>query len=242
MPPRKPLLMIQAELVADTLPELHAACGEASDLILAGLGVDDRPLGTVAVWRDDPLPPIDSVSAVVVTGSSAMVADPLPWIGRTADFLRRALEADVPTLGICFGHQLLAHVAGGAVGPLPGKPEYATVEVRRTAAAADDPVLGHLPERFLAQGAHYQSVLIPPPGATIIAHGDSGIQAFRLGNAWGLQFHPEFDQPAMAIIIEAIRDSLADHGVDVEASLAALAETPVASSVLGRFGAVVRAS
>lgn len=238
----KPLLMIQAEVFSDSLPELHAAVGEATDLILAGLGVDDRPVKTVAVCRDAPLPSVGQVSAVVVTGSVAMVADPEPWIARTAEFLKAAMAAGLPTLGICFGHQLLAHAAGGRVGPIGGPPEYATVAVRRTAPAADDPVLGHLPQRFLAQGAHFQGVLAPPPGATILAEGDSGVQAMRLGNAWGLQFHPEFAPPAMAIILEAIRSSLAAHGVDVDANLAGLAETPDAASVLGRFGGLVRAS
>lgn len=237
----KPLLMIQAEVIRDILPEFCAAFGEATDLILAGLGVDDRPVKTVTVCRDAPLPAVGQVSAVVITGSVSMVADPDPWIARTAAFVAEAVAANLPVLGICFGHQLIAHATGGHVGPIAGPPEYATVEVRPTAAAAGDPVMGHLPGRFLAQGAHHQGVLTPPPGAVILAEGDAGVQAMRIGNAWGLQFHPEFTPAGMAMILERGRASLASHGVDVDANLAGLAETPEAASVLGRFGGLVRA-
>jgi len=237
---RKPLLMIQAELFAESLPILFESRGEASDLILAGLGLGDHPVETVAVCRDEPLPPAERYAGVVVTGSVAMVADAKPWIGRTAAFLREAAAADVPTLGICFGHQLLAHALGGRVDWLASGPEYASVEVARAEAAAGDAIFGDLPERFGAQGCHYQAVMAPPPGASVLATSESGLQAMRVGRSWGVQFHPEFDAPVMRLILDLIAPKLTASGVDVAANIAGVVETPVAASVLGRFGAVVR--
>jgi GMP synthase (glutamine-hydrolysing) len=242
MAPPKPLLMIQAEIFADSLPSLCAGFGEGSDMILSGLGLDDRPVETVAVCREAPLPAIDAVSAIVVTGSVSMVGDPDPWIGRTAAFLRAAAAARLPTLGICFGHQLVAHALGGRVGRLASGPEYATVAIERTEDGAADPLLAGLPPTFAAQSAHYEAVLEPPPGATVIATGASGIQAMRVGSAWGVQFHPEFSAGAMRHLLGLIADRLAADGADVTSSLAGLAETPEAASVLARFGAIVRAA
>jgi len=58
--------------------------------------------------------------AVMVLGSRASVTDDLAWVGRLATWLSPLLDGSrpIPLLGICFGHQLLAHVAGAPVGPL----------------------------------------------------------------------------------------------------------------------------
>lgn len=237
----KPLLMIQAERLAEALPPLHAAIGEASDRMLEAIGPVAGGVVVVPVYRGAPLPRPDAVSAVVVTGAAAMVADPLPWIGETAAFLRAAVGLGVPTLGVCFGHQLLASALGGSVAPTPSGPEYATITVETTAEAAADPLFAALAPGFAAQGAHFQTVTALPPGATMLARGASGVQAFRIGNAWGVQFHPEFPAAATEVILRAIAPRLEAHGIDVAATLATVGETPAARTVLTRFGEVVRA-
>ena len=53
----------------------------------------------------------------LITGSRHSVYDDLPWISNLVDFLRTALDAGAKIIGICFGHQLMAHFFGGEVGP-----------------------------------------------------------------------------------------------------------------------------
>ena len=238
----KPLLVLQGEMMHQSLPTVAAAYGDTAEVILRGLAIDDRPAEIVMVCEDEPLPPLEEVSGVVMSGAAAMVADPLPWIGRTADYLRAAVATGVPTLGLCFGHQLLAHAFGGRVAPLSRGPEYGTVTIERTAESAGDAMLGAAPARFLAQAAHHQTVVVPPLGAVVLARNGNGVQALRYAEAaWGVQFHPEFDDGLNRLIIEAVAETLSGLGVDTPATLAALTPSPDAAAVLRRFGAVLRA-
>lgn len=62
----------------------------------------------------------EDYSAVVVLGSSASVNNPMPWLQRVESWLQPILDGDVdlPVLGICFGHQLIAKLMGGRIGYL----------------------------------------------------------------------------------------------------------------------------
>ena len=112
----KPVLIIKT---GDTLPDVSARRGDFDQWIRDGLALSEIPVDTVCVFRDEPLPSPKSVSAVVVTGSSAMVSERDGWSERTAAWLADAVASGTWILGICFGHQLLAHSLGGRVGPNP---------------------------------------------------------------------------------------------------------------------------
>jgi GMP synthase (glutamine-hydrolysing) len=142
---------------------------------------------------DSPIPrPLDDYGAVLVFGG-AMHADQddrHPWLRQEGLFLQRLLDLRLPVLGVCLGAQLLAKAAHSWVERAP-EPEIGWYEVELTEAAADDPLLSRLPERFQAfQWHHYTHGL--PAGALELARSRTCTQAFRLGDAaWGVQFHPE---------------------------------------------------
>ena len=143
-------------------------------------------------------------------------------------------------LGICYGHQLLAHALGGRVAPNPRGREIGSVEVETLPAAREDPLLCGLPERFIAQATHVESVVELPVPATLLARsrGDPH-QAFRVGAlAWGVQFHPEFDTDVIRGYLEARREILRREGRDPEALLAEVRESAGAGSLLRRFAAL----
>ena len=103
--------------------------------------------------------------------------------------LEGLLEDGKPMFGVCLGAQLIAHAAGAEVMRAP-EPEVGWIPVELTEAGREDPVTETLPERFEAfQWHHYTHVL--PPGAEELARSATCTQAFRLGKAWGVQFHPE---------------------------------------------------
>ena len=166
-----------------------------------------------------------------------MVTDRHPWSERTAQWLRDAAHAGMPLFGICYGHQLIAHALGGEVGDNPNGREMGTVAIDLHPQAQDDPLFAGLPERFDAQATHLQSVLKPPPGATVLArNGHDGCHAFRWGDAaWGLQFHPEFSATHMRGYIRARHDALAREGRCGKRLSREVGAAPHPRSILRRF-------
>ncbi len=230
----QPILIIKT---GSTLPELKAQRGDFEDWTRAGLGVNGARTRVVDVTRGEPLPEYDAVAGVVVTGSHDMVTERLPWSEQTAQWLAGAVARPVPLLGICYGHQLLAHALGGVVADNPLGREYGTVAVRLTEAAAGDPLLGGLPSPLAAQMCHTQSVLRLPEGATRLALDPRDPNpAFRVGaRAWGVQFHPEFDAAVVRAYIDHMRPLLAAENQDPDQLRATVIDHPYGTEILRRF-------
>jgi GMP synthase (glutamine-hydrolysing) len=183
------------------------------------------------------LPSREGFAGVIVTGSAAMVTDRHDWSERSASWLRDAAHAGLPLLGICYGHQLIAHALGGQVGDNPSGREMGTVCLDLDPQAADDPLFAGLPARFPAQATHLQSVLQLPEGATVLARSSQDpAHAFRWGErVWGLQFHPEFSTGHMRGYIRARRDALAEEGRCGKRLAREVSAAPHARRVLRRF-------
>jgi GMP synthase (glutamine-hydrolysing) len=203
--------------------------------VAAGLERDDAVV--VDVLRGDALPDRAGFAGGIVTGSAAMVTERHDWSERSAGWLREAAHAGLPLFGICYGHQLIAHALGGEVGDNPNGREMGTVCIDLQAEAQADPLFAGLPAAFPAQATHLQSVLRPPPGATVLArNGHDACHAFRWGSAaWGVQFHPEFSTTHMRGYVHARRDALAREGRDPARMAAGIAAAPHARRVLRRF-------
>src|SRR5271157_3915438 len=223
--------------MGSTLPSLSPKKGDFEDWIIAGLGLRREAASVVDPFRGEPLPALNGHAGIVITGSHTMVTERMDWSERAADWLRDAVNAGVPILGICYGHQLLAHALGGEVGNNPKGAEFGTVEVAFEEPARSDTLLGGLPSRMRVHESHTQSVLRLPPCAVRLASNTwDPNQAVRFGPAaWGVQFHPEFDSEIVREYIQHYRSLLSAEGQDP----ARLAETTAADSagslVLRRF-------
>ncbi len=219
-----------------TYPAIRNTYGDFERWFLRRLP-GDADVRVVNVAEDqDPGAPEDW-DGVLVTGSPAMVTDREPWSERAAAWLARAVDRAVPVLGVCYGHHLLAHATGGTVGYREQGRESGTFDVELLAEAASDPLFGGVPSGFTAHLTHAQSVLTLPPGAVLLARSrGEPHQAFRLGrNAWGVQFHPEFDATIMRAYLQQQAPALADEGQNPAALLARVREAPEATGLLGRF-------
>lgn len=186
----------------------------------------------------------DDCAGIIVTGSPSSVTERAPWMLGAEAALRSIVEQEIPLLGVCFGHQLLASALDGEVrrNPAGRKLGTHTVHVRR----ADDALFAGLPEVFAANISHEDHVAIRPTRGAIehLASADhDGFHAFRAGRrAWGVQFHPEFSRDITEGYVHARRALLAQSGLDPERILATLEETPSGPKLLHNFVSVVRAA
>lgn len=180
----------------------------AIPLVEAGLGL--WPWHTYSD-PDLALDPAD-YAGIVSLGAAAGVGDEadLGWMATERKLLEGALALGVPVLGICFGAQLLASVAGGKVRRAK-RPEIGWTRVTMTDEAARDPLVACLGSAPQVMQFHYDTFDLPAT-ATILGRTGELIEAYRVGDrAWGLQFHIEVG-PA------AILSWLATHGAQMRAS------------------------
>jgi GMP synthase (glutamine-hydrolysing) len=225
-----------------TYPEAAERLGDFEDWLMPGLGMPRHTVRVVDARQTADLPEPRECAGVVMTGSHAMITHRLPWMARLSGWIERLVAADVPFLGICFGHQMLAQAMGGRVDYHPGGREIGTVPIGLYPDAAADPLFSAMPSRFAAHAVHAQSVLELPPGATRLAgNAFEPTHAFRIGaRAWGIQFHPEFDVERMGVYVDHLTPALREAGRDIGAIRAGLAETPESAGLLARFAHLAR--
>jgi GMP synthase (glutamine-hydrolysing) len=229
---RGPLCIL---VTGDPVPRTRERVGGFADLVRAGLsGVWDGGFVEVDARTAPSLPAAAAFAGVIVTGSASSVTERAPWILRTEAYLAHAVDHEHPVLGICFGHQLLGQALGGVVERNPRGREMGTVGLR---IVADDPLLDRAIEPALVHATHVDSVTVLPKGAQILA--TTALEphaALRFGErAWGVQFHPEFDEQVMTEYVETRVQVLAEEGHDPAALLAAIAAARAGSLVLRRF-------
>ncbi|MVU77537.1 type 1 glutamine amidotransferase [Nocardia sp. ET3-3] len=143
------------------------------------------------------LPPVSALAGLVVMGGpmNADDTDTYPALKIERDLLTQALRANLPTLGICLGAQLLARAAGLAVHP--GELGYADELGWAPLHAVDrgDPLVGPLADAPAVLHWHGDRIAADAARPALAATESTPVQAFRAGPAaWGLQFHPEVDE------------------------------------------------
>ncbi len=180
------------------------------------------------------LPAYDTLAGVIIMGSLAMVTEKTDWMLRLSNNIIELTEKQIPLLGICFGHQLIAQALGGIVDYNPKGLEIGTVELEKLASASNDPLFEQVPPSFTAQTVHFQSVQQLPPNSVCLAKSElDDHHAFRAGSCtWGVQFHPEFTSDIMRDSVTGLKQAIADN---FDNKLEQVAETEQAKQILVRF-------
>jgi GMP synthase-like glutamine amidotransferase len=176
---------------------------------------------------DGPLPALDGVDHVVLLGAKWSVYDQATigdWIGDELAWLRRADQAGVPVLGICFGAQALSAALGGRVEAASRQ------EIGWTLVESLDPELIEAGPWMEFHGDQ----CLPPADARLLARNEVGVQAFSLRRNLAVQFHPEVNGAQLTRWLE--------DGGGAEAERAGLSpDKLIAETIAEEAGAAERA-
>jgi GMP synthase-like glutamine amidotransferase len=114
---------------------------------------------------------------------------------------------------VCLGAQLLARAGGGRVYPGAAGPELGWAPVELSGEARSDALLAGPPDRVDVLHWHWDTFDLPPGAVLLASSSRYPNQAFRLGPvAWGLQFHLEVDEVAVAAFLAAFGSDAAAAG------------------------------
>lgn len=177
-------------------------------------------------WAGEDLPDLTTYDAVLVLGGEMGAHDDArhPWLAPLKQGLRDAVAAEVPTLGICLGHQLLAVALGGDVERNPRGQAVGLLPTGWTPPALEDPLTGGLALGRRGIQWNNDTVTRLPAGATVLAETDDGdVQVVRFAAAaWGVQLHPEADGAVVRSWADGDRADHLERGIDQDAVLAGI--------------------
>jgi GMP synthase-like glutamine amidotransferase len=165
----------------------------------------ELPHSIVRVWEEGvPTDPREFGWIVALGASDSATQTEPAWIPNEIDLLRRAVDADVPVLGICWGGQALSVALGGEIS-VARPPAWGWLEVE-----TESP-------RIVSRGPwlHFNhEIFTVPDGAIRLASSPAGPGAFRVGPHLGLQFHPEVTPPIVDRWAADEKPTLAELGID----------------------------
>lgn len=220
--------IIETGLVSPKNRELH---GSYPQMFERMIGAADATVifNTVSIPAGEPPPDVEELEAILITGSSAGVYDPLDWIAPLEQFVRTAHDKQVPMVGICFGHQLIAQALGGTV--RKSEKGWGIGRHIYDVAPGNGLIEG---QRIALACSHQDQVVTPPAGTKTILSSDFTPHAGLLypgGTTLSVQPHPEFSVGFALICCEMARKGHAPDSL-VAAAKASLAE-PLESARLG---------
>ncbi|MDG2277963.1 MAG: amidotransferase [Pseudomonadales bacterium] len=218
------IAILQTDHVLDEFQEQFGDYPAMFKALLSGVR-DDLEFVCIDVQTESPSR--TDCDAYLITGSRHSVYDELPWIPALVDFLREVLAAKKKILGVCFGHQLMAHFFGGEVKPADAGwavgVHCSDVDQQTWMVGAEKSV------RLLS--SHKDQVLHLPDGAQVYAsNAFCPIAGFTIGNqVWTIQGHPEF-LPDYAHSLMTFRRKILGEAVYAQ-GLASLSEVTDAALV-----------
>jgi len=175
-------------------------------------------------------PEANECDAWVSTGSHYSVYDDVPWIRRFAQLVRAIDSARVPFVGVCFGHQMIAHALGGRTAK---SPRGWGIGVHYFQVDSIEPWMQPPLETVALLMSCQDQVEVLPPESTVLASSDHcPVAIYRRRSMLGIQGHPEWQPPYPRALLSERADRLG--AAQTEAALATL-DTPRHSSELAQW-------
>lgn len=185
-----PLLIIKA---GSAYAPMRSKYGDFDKMIIRALPYLKCDIEVVNAQNQPVLKSPDSYAGVIITGAHENVTDRTSWMLYLETWLEKLPEYQVPTLGICFGHQIIAKALGGEIA-YSNDGEFGIVEIKLHSTNTS-PLTQGLNAKFYAFASHFQSIRVLPKGAVSLAENENEKNhVVKFNNyIYGLQFHPEFN-------------------------------------------------
>jgi GMP synthase-like glutamine amidotransferase len=160
-----------------------------------------------AVYAGELPAAVNECDAYLISGSRYSVYDDLDWVRALADFINALAGRDIKTVGICFGHQMIAHALGGTVRQSPRGWGVGVMPVRVTAAR---PWMIPYQETYRLLVSHQDQVEALPPGGESLGENEHcPISLYTIGPAFlGIQGHPELSREYVAAFMRSRADRI----------------------------------
>ena len=197
----------------------------------------------VELDEGESIPDLSGYDAMISMGGPMDVWQELefPWLVEEKEAIHEAVRIrDMPFLGVCLGHQLLADAVGGSVGPAE-VPEVGMLDVDLTSEGASHPLAENLPQKIKTLQWHSAEVKSVPEDATVLMNSPvCAVQAMAIGNTvMSIQFHletgphtidewnavPEYEQALTKTFGSGGADRLKEQAKEFESNLSSAART-----------------
>ncbi len=120
------------------------------------------------------------------------------WLKEETEFIKSAIENQIPIIGICLGAQLIAHIFGGKIEPLKdafnneNKPEVGWSEISSIYQTSNEEISSRLKKPLKVLHWHGDRIILPPQAELLASSARCKEQFFKIGELiYGLQFHVE---------------------------------------------------
>ncbi len=192
--------------IDSTYPEVINASGDYDVWFRDAIKADELAITVVDVLRED-CPDASGFDAIILAGSSHSVNESNPRLTVYRNWVRELLDVNVPTLGVCFGHQMMASAFGGDVQRHPMGRQFGVADVSISAADTDDYLFRNLGESVTAHACHEDvCIRLPSVAKRLASSAHTEIQSFAIGNFLrAVQFHPEVTTAIMTELHDALK-------------------------------------
>ncbi|GJM24618.1 MAG: hypothetical protein DHS20C16_10330 [Phycisphaerae bacterium] len=196
---------------------------------------DARVEMTVVDALGDELPMPAAFDAIILTGSSHSVTDSNPRLLAYQEWIRGLAESEVPTLGVCFGHQVMAAAFGGCVERHEAGRQFGAVAVTLNDAGKRDFLFQGVGSDSDVHSCHEDVCTRLPEAATLLASSKRTVnQSFAIGEYLrAVQFHPE----VTTTLIQQLHDGLVSRGLmnSVDAEIQSSKAQAAGQRILANF-------
>jgi len=227
----------------ETFSSIKNKNGDFDDWIVDFLGRTNKTIKVVSLKDNQKIPALTSAAGFIIAGSHSMVTNRSEEVILLEKYIRKIKNKNIPLLGICYGHQLIANALGGKSDYNKKGKEIGKRKIKIKNCLDKDNLLKGIAKQFYGFETHYQSVLkLPRNAITLASNFHDKHQAVRFSRSvWGVQFHPEFNKNIMKEYILNQTNDLNKLGFNSKILLKNIDNCNMSNKILNNFLKIIEA-